>query len=45
MYNGLDASEAFFGRVYRHSNAAMNLLKKYAIARLVVKQTNLEERL
>jgi len=40
MFNGRDASEAFLGRVYRHSNAAMNLLKKYAIARLVVKETN-----
>jgi len=35
MYSGLDASEAFFGRVYKHSNAAMNLLKKYAIAKIV----------
>jgi cytochrome b involved in lipid metabolism len=36
MFNGRDATDAFLGRVYRHSNAAMNLIKKYAIARLVV---------
>eukprot|EP01006_Ploeotia_vitrea_P029070 TRINITY_DN61673_c0_g1_i1.p1 TRINITY_DN61673_c0_g1~~TRINITY_DN61673_c0_g1_i1.p1 ORF type:complete len:679 (+),score=431.56 TRINITY_DN61673_c0_g1_i1:212-2248(+) len=37
---GTDATRAFYGEVYRHSNAARNLLANLRVARLPSKNTN-----